>query len=143
MRPYPLTRRLQRAPQGGQLSLFDRFEAVDPINSDQVPVSSTTRTKSFSAIPAISLPSGESKPPTKRQQSGKCKRPGTARVPTDARLLVSRKAAAEMLTISIRKVDYLIADGRLLTRRIDNRVLIPTEEIRKFARSDRPRRKVG
>ena len=69
--------------------------------------------------------------------------PATASVPPESKLLVSRKAAAEMLTISIRKVDYLIADGRLLTRRIDNRVLIPTEEIRKFARSDRPRRKVG
>lgn len=64
-------------------------------------------------------------------------------MPLDARLLVSRKVASEMLTISIRKVDYMIADGRLLTRRIDNRVLIPLEEIRKFARSDHPRRKAG
>jgi hypothetical protein len=61
----------------------------------------------------------------------------------DARLLVSRKGAAEMLTISIRKVDYMIADGRMLTRRIDNRVLIPIEEIRKFAESDHTKRKVG
>ncbi len=51
--------------------------------------------------------------------------------------------AAEMLTISIRKVDYMIADGRLLTRRIDNRVLIPVEEIHKFGRSDHARRKAG
>jgi hypothetical protein len=51
--------------------------------------------------------------------------------------------AAEMLTINIRKVDYMIADGRLLTRRIDKRVLIPVEEIRKFSRSDQPRRKAG
>lgn len=64
-------------------------------------------------------------------------------VPLDQKLLVSRKVAAEMLTISIRKVDYMIADGRLLTRRIDNRVLIPIEEIRKFARSDHPRRMAG
>ena len=64
-------------------------------------------------------------------------------VPLDQKLLVSRKVAAEMLTISIRKVDYMIADGRLLTRRIDNRVLIPIEEIRKFARSDHSRRMAG
>jgi len=64
-------------------------------------------------------------------------------MPMDARLLVSRKAAAEMLTISIRKVDYMIADGRMLTRRIDNRVLIPIEEIRKFAESDHQKRKAG
>ncbi|MGB9147980.1 MAG: hypothetical protein WCC14_19315 [Acidobacteriaceae bacterium] len=56
---------------------------------------------------------------------------------------MSRKMAAEMLTISIRKVDYMIADGRLMTRRIDNRVLIPVEEIHKFARSDDPKRKAG
>jgi hypothetical protein len=62
-------------------------------------------------------------------------------LPPDAKLLVSRKMAAEMLTISIRKVDYMIADGRLLTRRIDNRVLIPIEEVRRFAQSDQPRRK--
>jgi len=60
-----------------------------------------------------------------------------------ARFLVSRKAAAELLTISIRKVDYMIADGRMLTRRIDNRVLIPIEEIRKFAGSDHAKRKAG
>jgi len=51
--------------------------------------------------------------------------------------------AAEMLTISIRKVDYMIADGRLLTRRIDNRVLIPIEEVRKFARFDHLKRNAG
>ena len=79
----------------------------------------------------------------RRRQGGKRKPPATASVPPDAKLLVSRKVAAEMLTISIRKVDYMIADGRLLTRRIDNRVLIPIEEIRKFARSDQSRRKAG
>lgn len=82
-------------------------------------------------------------PQMRRHQSGKRKGPATATVPPDAKLLVSRKMAAEMLTISIRKVDYMIADGRMLTRRIDNRVLIPIEEIQKFARSDHPRRKAG
>jgi len=48
-----------------------------------------------------------------------------------------------MLSISIRGVDYMIADGRLSTRRIANRVLIPIEEIRKFAQSDHPRRLAG
>jgi len=64
-------------------------------------------------------------------------------VPLEEKLLVSRKVAAEMLAISIRKVDYMIADGRLLTRRIDSRVLIPIDEIRKLARSDQPRRMAG
>src|SRR6266567_5399822 len=48
-----------------------------------------------------------------------------------------------MLSISIRGVDYLIATKRLSTRRIANRVLIPIEEIRKFARSDHPERTAG
>jgi hypothetical protein len=48
-----------------------------------------------------------------------------------------------MLATSIRKVDHMIADGQLLIRRIDNRVLIPIEEIRKFARSVHARRKAG
>jgi hypothetical protein len=40
-------------------------------------------------------------------------------------------------------VDYYIATKRLSTRRIANRVLIPIEEIRKFARSDHPERMAG
>jgi hypothetical protein len=56
---------------------------------------------------------------------------------------VSRKVAAEMLSISVRGVDYLIAARRLSPRRIANRVLLPVEEIRKFARSDHPERMVG
>jgi hypothetical protein len=61
----------------------------------------------------------------------------------DAKVLVSRKAAAAMLSISIRGVDYMIAAKRLSTRRIANRVLIPVDEIRRFARSDHPERMAG
>jgi hypothetical protein len=64
-------------------------------------------------------------------------------VPLQEKVLVSRKEAAAMLSISIRGADYMIADGRLSTRRIANRVLIPTEDIRKFAQSDLPRRLAG
>ena len=143
MRPSSLTRRLPTVPLAGQLSLFDCVETVGAIDPDQAPAFSGTRKNSSSAMQAMPLPSGGSKPRTLRQESGKRKRPGTATMPMDARLLVSRKAAAEMLTVSIRKVDYMIADGRMLTRRIDNRVLIPIEEIRKFAESDHQKRKAG
>jgi hypothetical protein len=61
----------------------------------------------------------------------------------EAKVLVSRKAAAAMLSISIRGVDYMIAAKRLSTRRIANRVLIPVDEIRRFARSDHPERMAG
>jgi hypothetical protein len=78
-----------------------------------------------------------------REKNEKRKPPNRANVPPDAKLLLSRKEASEMLSISIRGVDYMIADGRLPTRRIANRVLIPTEEIRKFAQSDHPKRLAG
>ena len=48
-----------------------------------------------------------------------------------------------MLSISVRGVDYLIAAKRLSTRRIGTRVLIPIEDVRKFARSDHPERLAG
>ena len=72
--------------------------------------------------------------------------PGSATVDAvapEAKVLVSRKAAAAMLSISIRGVDYMIAAKRLSTRRIANRVLIPVDEIRRFARSDHPERMAG
>jgi hypothetical protein len=72
--------------------------------------------------------------------------PGSATVDAvapEVKVLVSRKAAAAMLSISIRGVDYMIAAKRLSTRRIANRVLIPVDEIRRFARSDHPERMAG
>ena len=78
-----------------------------------------------------------------RPQNRERKPPAKATMSPDAKLLVSRREAAAILSISIRGVDYMIADGRLSTRRIANRVLIPTEEIRKFAQSDHPSRLAG
>ena len=48
-----------------------------------------------------------------------------------------------MLLISVRGVDYLIATKRLSTRRIGTTVLIPIEDVRKFARADHPDRMAG
>jgi hypothetical protein len=59
---------------------------------------------------------------------------------TDDKLLVSRREAAGMLSISERAVDYLIARKLLTTKRIGSRVLIPTRDLRRFARADHPRR---
>jgi hypothetical protein len=74
------------------------------------------------------------------RKRGRTERPNRNAISPDAKLLVSRNVAAEMLSISVRSVDYMIAARRLSTRRIANRVLIPTDEIRKFARSDHPGR---
>jgi hypothetical protein len=42
-----------------------------------------------------------------------------------------------MLSISLRSVGYLIAGGRLRTRRIGERTLIPHDELQRFAKADR------
>jgi excisionase family DNA binding protein len=59
----------------------------------------------------------------------KCKQPTP--------LLVSKSQAAFMLSISLRSVGYLIANGRLRTRRIGDRTLIAYDELQRFVKSDR------
>jgi hypothetical protein len=49
------------------------------------------------------------------------------------KLLYDRKSAAWALSVSIRSLDYLIADGAFETRRIGRRVLIAAASLRKFA----------
>jgi hypothetical protein len=55
---------------------------------------------------------------------------------SDIRLLYDRKTAARMLSISIRSLDYLIADRKLETRRIGKKVLIPHGELVKFSKAN-------
>lgn len=52
------------------------------------------------------------------------------------RLLYCRKEAAWSLSISIRALDYLVANKELSTRRIGGRVLIPHTELVRFAKAD-------
>jgi excisionase family DNA binding protein len=61
-------------------------------------------------------------------------------VPPDAKLLVGREEAAVRLSLSVRSVDYLLADRLLKFRRIGGRVLIPIAELERFARMDHPQR---
>jgi excisionase family DNA binding protein len=68
------------------------------------------------------------------------KQPERVIVAPDAKLLVSREEAAQLLSISQRGLDYLIANRRLPTRRIGGRVLIPVADLRKYARGDHPER---
>jgi excisionase family DNA binding protein len=53
-----------------------------------------------------------------------------------ARLLYSRKEAAEALSLHVNSVDILISSGRLRARRIGSRVLVPAEELERYARRD-------
>jgi hypothetical protein len=54
------------------------------------------------------------------------------------KLLYSRRDTAEALCLSIRSVDYLITTGRLSTRRIGGKILVPASAVRRFAREDHP-----
>ena len=49
------------------------------------------------------------------------------------RLLYTRVMAAEMLSISVRSLDHLIAHKRLNARRVGHRVLVPRAELLRFA----------
>ena len=52
----------------------------------------------------------------------------------EPRILYGKRDAARMLSISVRKVEYLISDGRLRASRCDGRVLIHIDELRRFAK---------
>lgn len=73
----------------------------------------------------------------------KKKPPTHALVPSSQRLLVGRKEAADMLSISARALDYLVANKQLTTRRIGSRVLIPVSDLQRFVRADHPQRLAG
>jgi excisionase family DNA binding protein len=55
------------------------------------------------------------------------------------RILVGRREAARMLSISQRSLDYLVAKRELNVRRIGARVLISMNELKRYARADHPR----
>jgi len=71
------------------------------------------------------------------------KPPARARIAPDAKILVGREEAAQLLSISVRGIDYLLANRRLPFRKIGGRILIPVAELRKYARSDHPDRIVA
>ncbi len=53
-------------------------------------------------------------------------------------ILVDKKGAASLLSISIRALDYLVARGELKPRRIGRRILFERRELERFARRDHP-----
>jgi len=82
-----------------------------------------------------------SQPATGSNRRQRRKRPpAKVTVPPDAKLLVGREEAAARLSLSVRSVDYLLADRLLKFRRIGGRVLIPIAELERFARIDHPER---
>jgi excisionase family DNA binding protein len=71
------------------------------------------------------------------------KRPGRITLAPEEKLLVGREEAAEMLSISRRAIDYLLAQKQLTFRRIGSRVLIPVSDLKRFSRADHPHRLAG
>ena len=71
------------------------------------------------------------------------KAPASVGVAPMDKLLVSQDEAAQLLSISKRSVEYLVATRQLSTRRIGTRALIPIEDVRRFARFDHPERMAG
>ena len=71
------------------------------------------------------------------------KRPGRVTIAQDEKLLVGRHEAAEMLSISRRALDYLVANKQLAVRHIGARVLIQVADLRRFSRGDHPQRLAG
>jgi excisionase family DNA binding protein len=55
------------------------------------------------------------------------------------KVLYSRHEAASALSLNVSSIDVLILRGMLKPRRQGRRVLIPKEELEKFARRERPR----
>jgi excisionase family DNA binding protein len=71
------------------------------------------------------------------------KSPAKEPVPAHAKLLVSREEAGQLLSSSVRGIDYLLATRRLPFWRIGGRVLISVADLRKYARGDHPERIVA
>jgi excisionase family DNA binding protein len=71
------------------------------------------------------------------------KRPGRVTMAPEEKLLVGREEAAEMLSISQRSLDYLLAQKQLTLRRIGSRVLIPVSDLKRFSNADHPQRLAG
>ena len=57
-------------------------------------------------------------------------------MPTTAKVLYTKREAAQLLSVSVRSVDYLIFSRQLPSRRIGRRVLIHRDAIEQFARRD-------
>jgi len=51
------------------------------------------------------------------------------------KLLLTRSEAAAALSLSTRSVDHLVATGRLLSRKLGKRRLIPREAVERLAKS--------
>lgn len=82
------------------------------------------------------------KPHPQKRSGTRAKRkpPREASVPLDEKLLVSREKAAEMVSLSIRSIDYLLASKQLPFRKIGTSTRIPVSALRRFVQMNHPER---
>jgi excisionase family DNA binding protein len=57
-------------------------------------------------------------------------------------IFLTREETAETLRLSLRTVDNLIVRGELAVRRVGRRVLIHTDEVRRFAEPKPPKPRI-
>jgi excisionase family DNA binding protein len=57
-------------------------------------------------------------------------------MPVNEKVLYTKREAAQLLSISLRSIDYLIFSRQLPTRRIGRRVLVHRDAVEQFARRD-------
>jgi excisionase family DNA binding protein len=57
----------------------------------------------------------------------------------DDRILVNKREAARLLSISVTSLDYLIRQREISIRRLGRRTLVSTESLRDYARHDHAR----
>jgi hypothetical protein len=109
------------------------------VNHGTRPSARRSRGKSFPR-PVRAIDKASASDPNPPRTTVKRKPPIKAIVPPDAKLLVSRKEAAGIVSLSLRSIDGLLASKKLPFRKIGNRTLIPLGALQKFARMDHPER---
>lgn len=57
-------------------------------------------------------------------------------MPATEKVLYTKREAAQLLSLSLRTIDYLIFSQQLPARRIGRRVLVHRDSIEQFARRD-------
>jgi excisionase family DNA binding protein len=97
----------------------------------------------MAVVKPISIPTTESELPRASENVTQKKGPGRVTISPEEKFLVGRVEAADMLSVSRRALDYLVANKLLTARRIGSRVLIPVADLRRFSRGDHPARLAG
>lgn len=91
-------------------------------------------------IPAMQRSAVQQSAALSKHRQRKKKPPAKVTMPPDAKLLVGREEAAAMVSLSVRSIDYLLANKQLACRKIGNRTMIPVSELQRFVRKDHPER---